>query len=508
VQLGVGRLLVGIADAGEFLQDAGARLGVETFAVTAFAHVHRSGEVDENETADGFDEGTDIFAGCVVGRDRGADGDAAVLGNLGGDVADAADVDVAVLLGKAELAREMLPDEVAVEHGDGAAADFEELGHEDVGDGGFPAARKAAEEDRQSLFRAGREAAAQFDRDFGKREPRRNVAPFIEARTKFSAGEVENAGVFRDFVSREVFVLVFEVNHHLERHGGDADFILVFGEEFLRLVGTVEWFAIGILARAGVVAADDEVGATVILADERVPDGLARTAHAHCQREQGEFGRAGGILADEELVTADAGEVIDVARLGHADGRVNEEAGLDLFRGAESEFDVRAVHRVARLESDDAAPALVGEIGTKLGRGEAQRFKIVMARELEAFEPAANIPRVAAVHQVGNARVGDAGAVEDGFAFRLAIGLPDVLDMEDGDHDAFGIAQGDLAAAGLKCFGESLRDVEGDGHRPKHAAGERHVAADALVVGLVHEAGKRREAAIEEQFEVADLTRG
>ena len=38
---------------------------------------------------------------------------------------------------------------------------------------------------------------------------------------------------------------------------------------------------------------------------------------------------------------------------------------------------------------------------------------------------------------------------EDGLAFGLAIGLPDVLDVEDGEHDAFGIAQGDLGLPGL-----------------------------------------------------------
>ena len=63
------------------------------------------------------------------------------------------------------------------------------------------------------------------------------------------------------------------------------------------------------------------------------------------------------IFADEELVAADAGEVVDVAGLGHADDRMDEEVGFDLLRGAEGELDVRAVHRVAGLEGDDAAPA-------------------------------------------------------------------------------------------------------------------------------------------------------
>ena len=42
--------------------------------------------------------------------------------------------------------------------------------------------------------------------------------------------------------------------------------------------------------------------------------------------------------------------------------------GFDLFRGAEGEFDMRAVHRIACLEGDDAAPALV-KSARKFGAG-------------------------------------------------------------------------------------------------------------------------------------------
>ena len=45
---------------------------------------------------------------------------------------------------------------------------------------------------------------------------------------------------------------------------------------------------------------------------------------------------------------------------------------------------------------------------------------------------------------------------EDGLAFGLAVGLPDLFDVEDGEHDAFGIAQGDRAAR-LTVVGEAPR---------------------------------------------------
>src|SRR5262249_35784955 len=155
-------------------------------------------------------------------------------------------------------------------------------------------------------------------------------------------------------------------------------------EQLLRFVRSVKRFAIGILARAGVVAADNEVSASVVFADERVPDGFAWAAHAHGERDKGEFGGAGWIFSKQMLVTADAGEVIDIAGLGHTDNRMDKEACFNLFRGPEGKFDMRAVHRVAGLEGNDAAPALARKIGAELGRRLAQAFEVVVARELKA----------------------------------------------------------------------------------------------------------------------------
>ena len=68
---------------------------------------------------------------------------------------------------------------------------------------------------------------------------------------------------------------VFEINHF------DADLILVLAEQVLCIIGAVEIFACGVLAGAGVVAANDEMGAAVVLADQAVPERLARACHAH-----------------------------------------------------------------------------------------------------------------------------------------------------------------------------------------------------------------------------------
>ena len=60
----------------------------------------------------------------------------------------------------------------------------------------------------------------------------------------------------------------------------------------------------------------------------------------------------------------------------------------------------------------------------------------------------------------------------------------------------------------LKRFRESLGNVERDGHRPEEAIDQMHIVADGFVVITVHEASERREAAIEQQLEIAELSRG
>src|SRR5438552_1681517 len=62
----------------------------------------------------------------------------------------------------------------------------------------------------------------------------------------------------------------------LEEHRLDVELVrLELVEDQLRVVGAV------VVADAGMVAADDEVRAAVVLAAERVPDRLARAGIAH-----------------------------------------------------------------------------------------------------------------------------------------------------------------------------------------------------------------------------------
>src|SRR5262249_18085806 len=97
------RLLVGIRNAGEFLNNSSPRLRVETFAIALFAYINRRGEMHHNKSAKGLDHRTHMFASGVIWRDRSTNCDAAVFGDLGSDVSDAVNVEISMFSGKAEF---------------------------------------------------------------------------------------------------------------------------------------------------------------------------------------------------------------------------------------------------------------------------------------------------------------------------------------------------------------------------------------------------------------------
>ena len=91
--------------------------------------------MDQNEATVWINEPTDVLAGRIVRCNWGADGDSTVLGDFRSDVADAADVDIAMLFREAKLRRKMLANQVSIEDGYRPSAHFQELRQQDVGDG-------------------------------------------------------------------------------------------------------------------------------------------------------------------------------------------------------------------------------------------------------------------------------------------------------------------------------------------------------------------------------------
>ena len=94
--------------------------------------------------------------------------------------------------------------------------------------------------------------------------------------------------------------------------------------------------------------------------------------------------------------------------------------------------------------------------------------EIVMARKLQAFDAAADVPGVG-FDSSGKPTPGCALLVllKTAFAFRLPIRLPDVFDVQHSQHDTFGVTQRNFAAAGLELLANSsvTSEVIGIGQR-------------------------------------------
>ena len=151
-QLGGFRHVIGVRDSGELFDLAFAGQFIQAFAVAAFAFLDRGCNVHFDKGTELLNALTDLTAGGGIGRDRRADGDATVLGDLGRDIADALDVEIAVLFREAQLGGQVLTHNIAVQKGHGAATHFHQLDHQRVGDGGFARAGEAGEEHGEALI--------------------------------------------------------------------------------------------------------------------------------------------------------------------------------------------------------------------------------------------------------------------------------------------------------------------------------------------------------------------
>ena len=244
--------------------------------------------------------------------------------------------------------------------------------------------------------------------------PCRNVGGLVSLRISATAGRLNHSGSWRPlarYLSRtsvpemsavltpggtsstgRVAVLVGQEDHLLEVDHLHADLVLVLAHRLLRGVGRVERLAGRVLARPGVVAADDEMRAAVVAADDRVQEHFARAGHPHRQREQTEHHGPGlVVVVDQGPIAADPGVMVHVARLGHADDRVDQQAAADLLGGPLGQLFVCPVQGVASLEGDDPAPAQRLEVLAQLGRRPADLDEIVVRRDPDHLEPSRGV---------------------------------------------------------------------------------------------------------------------
>jgi len=366
-QVRAGGGLVGVVDARKVsLEQALLSPLIDSLTVALLALLHWGVEVDQVETAELGNLLLGILAALLIGRDGVANDSGTGLGELAGDKGGPLDVGEALLAQEAELRGDLLADDFSVKEGDPPTALLEQGELQGAGDSGLAGAVEPGEEDGEALLLPGRVGFAENLDHLGVREPLRDGGARLEAAAELRAGNIKGLNALLDLIGGNVLIEVRDVGDHLEGDNLNTELVLVLGHHLLGLVGSVGVLAIRHLAWAGVVAADDEVGQAIVLPDEGVPDGLTGPAHPHGEGEEAEGGHSVRVPLHDGVVNADAGEVVNISRLGQAHHRVDEHVGSNLPGSAHSELPVGPVHGIAGLEGHHAHPAELLEEGAEL----------------------------------------------------------------------------------------------------------------------------------------------
>lgn len=214
------------------------------------------------------------------------------------------------------------------------------------------------------------------------------------------SGNIQSPDALLDLISWHVFVAVWQIGHLLELDDFDLKLISVLLNQVLRVVWTVDILAMSVLSWTSVVTTDDEVGSTVVLADNGVPESLARTTHAHSQREKTENGHAVRVARKKSLVDTDTSEVVNVTWLGETNDWVDEDVGLAVASSANSKLTVSAMHWVSGLESDNLGPAKLVKVLTDLSWGVAQSNVVVVHQTVDGVELTTDVDLAGGVEEV------------------------------------------------------------------------------------------------------------
>lgn len=365
-ELGVLGDLIRIINTSEALDLALLGALVDTITVPCNGLLERSGNVDEEESTRLLNLLASLLASLLIGSNGGNNDTGAGSGQLSRDKAEAVDVDITLTFAEAELRRKLATDGLTEQQGDGATTLLVEGDLEGTGNALLLGSVVTSQEDGETLLGAGRMGLAQQSNNLGVREPLGDVGASAETTAELSSGNVEGLGASGDLIRGDVLVRVGQVGDLLERHDLNVDLVLVLLDKVLGIVRAVEILAGRILSGASVVTANDEVGGSVVLTDNGVPECLTGTSHAHGQGQERESSHAGGVAANDGLVDTDTSEVVNVTGLSQTNDGVDEDVGLARAGSANSQLAVSTVHGIAGLESNDTGPVELLEVGAEL----------------------------------------------------------------------------------------------------------------------------------------------
>ena len=280
----------------------------------------------------------------------------------------------------------------------------------------FAAVLVPCQENGEPLLEPRRMTLPQHPHHLRVREPLRDILAGPQPTPQLRPRNIQRPHPLFHLVVGPILITIRQINHLLERHDLDPQLLPILLHRVLRIVRAVEILPAAVLAGARVVPPDDEMRGTVVLADDGMPNGLPGPTHPHRQRQQAQHGHPVGVPRQQGLINAHPREMIDVARFGQPDDGVDQHVGLAGARGADGEFAVGPVHRVARLEGDHPGPAEFFEVDAQLGGGVAQGHVVVVVESRDGLDGAADV-----VGARGGVEVFDGGvlgvAAEDLLAF-------------------------------------------------------------------------------------------
>lgn len=487
-ELGIARGLVRGVDTSEVLNLTGASLLVDTALVSLLAVLERSGDVNEVEGTVLLDSLAGGLSALGVGSDGGGDNGGTSTGEFRGDETDTGDVAVAVFLAEAELLAQLVADVLTEKKRDRATTLLVESDVQSAGNGVLARVGVTGKEDGETLLVAGRVGLAKDTDDLGVREPLGNVTSSAETATKLSARDVESPGALGNLVTGLVDVVVGKVGHLLELDNLDTELLAVLLNHVLGLVWTVDVLAVPVLSGTSVVTTDNEVRGTVVLTDDSVPKGLTRTTHTHGKTKETENGHTVRVTGEKGLVDTDTGEVVNVSGLGKTNNGVDENVGLTVTGGANSQLTMSAVHGVTGLESDNSGPAKLVEVETQLSGGVSESNVVVVHQTVNGLKLATNVVVTGRLEKVLDGRV-VRRATKDLLGLNVLVGLVDILDSDDGEVTVVSEVTESNASTRLRTgfLDNLLADIKVDGHGEKVAICEAVVVANTGPVLLGHE---------------------
>lgn len=241
------------------------------------------------------------------------------------------------------------------------------------------------------------------------------------------------------------------------------------------------------------VAANQRMGAAVVLHDQGVQHGFARAGEDVGDPQRGEDGAVLRVVRIEHSAVGQHAELMaHVLALGHLHQRLEQQA-VDFLQRVAMDVFVAAVQRVGAGDETGHSAELLLFVEQPPGVAglHAQRL------ERPPVHPPQHVQR-AAQGGVTHAAVDgiDPGMVAIGGAEQMArpfffVVVEDVLDLQDGDRFFAAVGQRHLVAhrQRLDHFAVALANGrEAQGHRPDQAVAQPSLLEHGLVIGLVHEA--------------------